>query len=447
MGEKLGGSKILQRTMSEKQKINILWYTQDLRIHDQESFEKILQEPHPFIALYIFDDNFYRQKQFGFRKIGKFRAKFLLETVTDLATNLEKLGITLVLKFGTTEEIFKEISEQYDIKTIFCQNEWTSEEIGMRRKISDKLPSARFHYSYTQFLTEPDFVREIFHDIPNVFTNWRLKLEKNWQIRGLNIPELETRNFLSIKLNSDEKNLKILGFEDFESDSRSAFAFVGGESNALERLEQYFFEEKRLSHYKETRNGLWGKDYSTKFSAWLANGSLSPVFVYYQIKKYEAQYGANDSTYWLVFELLWRDYFKYISLQFGNKIFMQEGIFNKLRKYAKIDTDVQLWISGKTSSDFVNANMVEIASTGFMSNRGRQNVASYFAKTMHQNWLLGAAYFEEQLVDYDVHSNYCNWMYVAGVGNDPRNRQFNPEKQAEMYDPQGKYRKIWLNTI
>jgi deoxyribodipyrimidine photo-lyase len=80
-----------------------------------------------------------------------------------------------------------------------------------------------------------------------------------------------------------------------------------------------------------------------------------------------------------------------------------------------------------------------------MSNRGRQNVASYFCKTLSQNWLKGAAYFEEQLIDYDVHSNYCNWMYLAGVGNDPRDRHFNPLKQASMYDSDRSFRNLWLN--
>jgi len=69
--------------------------------------------------------------------------------------------------------------------------------------------------------------------------------------------------------------------------------------------------------------------------------------------------------------------------------------------------------------------MIELQKTGWMSNRGRQNVASYFAKDLLLDWRIGAAYFESQLIDYDVHSNYGNWMYVAGVGNDPRDRKFN----------------------
>ena len=105
---------------------------------------------------------------------------------------------------------------------------------------------------------------------------------------------------------------------------------------------------------------------------------------------------------------------------------------------------MQKWINGTTQEPFVNANMIELKNTGWMSNRGRQNVTSYFAKELNLDWRIGATYFESLLLDYDVHSNYGNWMYVAGVGNDPRNRKFNVQRQADMYDPNHKFRNIWL---
>jgi deoxyribodipyrimidine photo-lyase len=108
----------------------------------------------------------------------------------------------------------------------------------------------------------------------------------------------------------------------------------------------------------------------------------------------------------------------------------------------------QKWIDGKTGNDFVDANMVELKQTGFMSNRGRQNVASYLCHDLNIDWRYGAAYFEEQLIDYDVSSNWCNWAYIAGVGNNPRGKSvFNIEKQANDYDRDKSYRKLWLTNI
>jgi deoxyribodipyrimidine photo-lyase len=90
--------------------------------------------------------------------------------------------------------------------------------------------------------------------------------------------------------------------------------------------------------------------------------------------------------------------------------------------------------------------MIELKKTGWMSNRGRQNVASYFAKNLLLDWRIGAAYFESQLIDYDVHSNYGNWMYLSGVGNDPRDRKFNIKTQAENYDGDFIFQNLWLSN-
>ena len=251
-----------------------------------------------------------------------------------------------------------------------------------------------------------------------------------------------------VEPNTPLPGMKELGFQPFETDPRSAFPFRGGEKAALERLNYYFWESQKLSYYKKTRNGLVGTDYSSKFSPWLANGSLSARTIYQQVRKYEKQVRKNQDTYWLIFELIWRDYFKYISLKHGNKIFFEGGIKDRNYNWGHSDEKLQKWIEGRTDCDFVNANMLELGETGWMSNRGRQNVASYWAKEWEQDWRTGAAYFESLLLDYDVHSNWGNWMYNSGVGNDPRDRKFNTSLQAERYDPSGKYRRTWLqNTL
>lgn len=430
--------------MPKKQKINILWFTKDLRTRDSESLYKAMREDLPFLAVYVFDADFFQQTQFGFKKIGKYRLKFLLENVEDLKQNLTEKNIPFLIKYGKTEAIFKEISERFEVVKIFCQKEWTSEEKDIHTKILQMIPDAVWEKPYSQFLVHPLFVFKTLVKIPMLFTTFRQKIEKNLLIR----PEFESENLMYDKeyiiSESDEISLESLGFEDFEPDKRSAFPFSGGEDTGLKRLHYYFRETKSLSKYKETRNGLSGTDYSSKFSPWLSDGSLSAVTIYHEIKKYEKEFGANDSTYWLIFELLWRDFFRYISLQYKDLIFRKSGI--NQQKYCTENNEdlIQKWKDGETDSDFVNANMLELKNTGWMSNRGRQNAASYFCKILKQDWRIGAAYFEEMLIDYDVHSNYGNWMYLAGVGNDNRNRTFNPEKQAEIYDPNEEFRKLWL---
>ena len=166
--------------------------------------------------------------------------------------------------------------------------------------------------------------------------------------------------------------------------------------------------------------------------------------IYWEVQQFEKKVVKNEDTYWLIFELIWRDYFKYISLKHGNKIFQLNGILQKEYHWNQNTKAFNQWTNGTTPEHFVNANMIELQKTGWMSNRGRQNVASYWAKEWEQDWRIGAAYFESMLIDYDVHSNYGNWMYNAGVGNDPRDRKFNIKRQAELYDANGKFQKMWL---
>ncbi|MFY9243681.1 MAG: DASH family cryptochrome [Polaribacter sp.] len=431
--------------MQEKQNTTgLIWFRNNLRIQDNILLKKAIDNNIKVIAVYFFDPKYFSEDSFGFKKTEKYRAKFLIETVTDLKQNLADLNITLLTYFESPENKISSLVDDFSIDAIYTQKEWTKEEVDsnilIKKSISSKV---KFVEDYDQFLYHPETVSKNFQNIPDVFTAFRKKLEKYVAIKEeVTIVKLSESN--KIENNTKVPTLEELGFANFTTNSKTAFPFKGGETEALKRIEHYFFESKKVGFYKQTRNGLVGKDYSTKFSPWLANGSISAKTIYHQVKKYEAQFGANQSTYWVIFELIWRDYFKYISLKYDSKIFKIGGILDRDYHWNSNKEIIQQWINGETKDDFVNANMLELKETGWMSNRGRQNVASYFAKELLQDWRIGAAYFESLLLDYDVHSNYGNWMYVAGVGNDPRDRKFNTQLQAQNYDSDYKFRKLWL---
>lgn len=431
--------------MQKKQKkTGLIWFTNNLRVRDNRSIELACEKHDHVIAIYVFDKHIFENTLFGFKKIECYRANFLLETVRDLKENLDQKNITLLTYFDFPEMVIPKICETHHIKEIFTQKEWTTEEVNTFNKVASKLTDqCTITDSYDQFLYHPEDINIDLESIPPVFTNFRKKLEKFVSIRTENT-STDKEDSNRIENNTTLPDLNLLGYSEIKTDPISAFPFHGGESEALKRIDYYFFESKKLSVYKQTRNGLIGTDYSSKLSPWLANGSISAKTIYWKIKEYESEYGENQSTYWLIFELIWRDYFKYISLKHGNAFFKVDGILQKSYEWKSEDGLIQKWIHGKTNAPFVNANMIELKSTGFMSNRGRQNVASYFAKELLLDWRIGAAYFESMLIDYDVHSNYGNWLYISGVGNDPRDRKFNIVRQAERYDPDNQYQNKWL---
>lgn len=421
----------------------IVWFTKNLRVYDNTVLYEALRLNKPVIGVYCFDPRQFIITKYGFKKTEKYRVKFLIESVKNLKENLEQLNIPLFVYHNKPEHILPKLVEKYKSTAIHFQKEFTIEENNIVKAIKAKLcEKSKLIACFDQYLFHPDDIKLKASQIPQVFTNFRKHLEKHCKVRpALNIAaqkKINTKNTTAIP------DLNKLGYKDFKAHPNSAFSFSGGESNAIKRLDEYLFKTKKIGVYKKTRNGLIGSDCSSKFSPWLALGCISARSIYWAIKRFEKSFFSNQSTYWLVFELLWRDYFKYMALKHGNSIFKRQGILNKIYSWRVDPVSLNNWINGKTNEPFVNANMIELKKTGWMSNRGRQNVVSYFSKTLEIDWRIGAAYFESLLIDYDVHSNYGNWMYVSGVGNDPRNRTFNIRQQAERYDSNGKFQTLWL---
>jgi deoxyribodipyrimidine photo-lyase len=407
----------------------IIWFRNDLRLHHNAAFEAAIACRLSLKAIYIFDQQSDR--------LGPFRKIFLLEALHELAARLMKLSIPLEIIEGNPNVVIHELITEYNELTLFVNKGYAHEEIRQEQLLKSK-EQIILHLFDDGFLIPPSALPFEINALPDTFTEFRKKVERV----GLDrlIGEITQHEKLGPSKDHWPINLQM-------SHPKSAFPFRGGESAALERLHDYLWNTRNLLRYKQTRNGLLGTEYSSKFSPWLACGSICPRRIFSEIKKFEREVEANESTYWLVFELLWREYFRYVMLKYGNKLFLPGGIKGENTRVEPIDAKARFdaWIKGQTGDDFVDANMRELRHTGFMSNRGRQNVASFLVHQLKLDWRRGARYFEKMLIDYDVFSNWGNWAYLAGVGNDPReNRMFNTQKQAEMYDPDKAYRKSWL---
>lgn len=429
--------------------MNLVWYRNDLRLHDHEPMYQALQTGTQVILLYCFDPRHFSTTSFGFPKTSVFRSQFLRESVADLRQSLRQRGSHLIVRWGFPEEIIPALARTLRIEAIFCQGEVTSEELAVETALEAALSqlNVKFYRCWGMTLYHPDDLPFQISATPELFTRFRQLIEKNAIARTIlpvpkRLPPLPDIEAGDLPSSSD------LGIEGTGIDVRAVLQFQGGETAGLARLNDYFWQKDCLKSYKDTRNGMLGADYSSKFSPWLALGCLSPRFVYNQIKAYESQRIKNDSTYWLGFELLWRDFFRFICAKNGSQIFRQSGLQGIRIPWQEDWQRFKVWQEGKTGFPLVDANMKELAATGFMSNRGRQNVASFLTKNLGINWQMGAEWFESLLVDYDVCSNWGNWNYTAGVGNDARGfRYFNIPKQSRDYDPKGDYIRHWLPEL
>ncbi len=427
----------------------IIWFRNDLRLHDNAPLLAASKNTQ-LIPVYCFDPRHFETTHYGFPKTGPYRTTFLLESVSALRDQLRSLGSDLIIRYGKPEIEIPEIARANNSSALYFHKEFASEEIAVEKALVAALAKDSFQVypTYGNFLYHPDDLPFPVNETPNVFTQFRKTLEKRSHVQSpLPVPD---------KLPPLPENIspgelpdgKKLGIALKEPDRRRVLNFTGGELNALKRVQHYLWDSRALSSYKLTRNGLLGEDYSSKFSPWLANGCLSPRQIHQAARRYEQEVEKNQSTYWLIFELVWRDFFRYVAWKYGRRIFFPGGIRDARPNWQDNEIFMQAWQDGKTGIPFIDANMRELNESGFMSNRGRQNVASFLVKDLRQDWRFGAAYFESMLIDYDVYSNWGNWNYVAGIGNDPReDRYFNVISQAKRYDPKGDYVRHWLPEL
>lgn len=427
-------------------KIGIVLFTTDLRLHDNDSLHHALKENDAVIPLFCWDEQFMESTQFGFSRVAEIRSVFLHNVLHDLQVSLKEIGGYLLVRKGNSIDVIAEILSEFSIHKVY-----TKKQVGIEEKRANETlkkfaisKGVDFEEYSTSTMYHPSDLPFSISSIPEVFTKFRKIVEKEAVVREL-IPTPTKMDCPVLP----QKWIEAYGSLWIDSSGKSySLPELGGESSALKHIHSYLFEKQRILHYKETRNELFGLEFSSKLSPWLALGCLSPKFIYHEVKRFEQEVQANDSTYWLIFELLWRDFFRFSFKKHPLDYFQLHGILGKSeRKANRNDEIIKKWIDGKTENNFVNAAMLELKFSGWMSNRMRQIVASYFIYDLEQDWRVGAAYFESQLIDYDVSSNWGNWAYIAGVGNDPRaGRRFNLEKQEEQYDKEKRYQLLWLKN-
>lgn len=434
----------------------LYWFRSDLRLEDNPNFLLACKAVDELLPIYAHAPQ--ESLIWGFDRIGQHRQEFLRDALSDLRRQLEQLGSDLLelqappgSQVSTIERVI-EAAQHYGVKTIYCEVIHAPEEmeaLALLQKagliVHAELESTMIAVRDLPFTPNA---------MPDQFTQFRSKIEKAKhlftdpvsapsQIPPLPIDFKRSERFVDV-----QSAVKTESSGQNNSHPHSSFphyleAYRGGSTAAEAHLRQYL--ERALPHsYKATRNQLHGFDYSSKLSPWLALGSISARSVMKQLKQFESEQGANEGSYWLWFELLWRDYFRALHLKYGKQLYCASGL-NQSEKPIHNARGFEHWRSGTTGESIVDAGMRELNTTGYLSNRLRQVVASYLIYDLHSDWRAGAAWFESQLLDYDVYSNQGNWLYIAGRGTDPRGgRRFNPQKQAQDHDANGSYRALWL---
>lgn len=419
-------------------KVGIVWFDKDLRLHDNPSLLKAADNCDQLICVYCFDPNWLLPNRYGLTSFSANRLRFLNQSLIELDSNLRKIGQKLVICYQHPIKTLVDLINRYQVCALYRNRSFGYYENWIWNELQKRVTLVRFEQSDVNTLFNQLQLDSVLDNFPKHFNQFRHQVEHLPVATPLDSPD-QLPPIVSVELSSSNTN----PFFTQERYEAGLIPFNGGESHALCQLESYF-AESLPSNYKSVRDQLDGWNNSTKFSPWLSNGCLSIRQLYSALKAYEAEKGENESTYWIYFELLWREFFQWNAYNHGAKIFHFKGVKSSPPLTSFYPERFQKWCHGNTPYPLVNACMHQLNSLGFMSNRGRQIVASCLVNELGLDWRYGAAYFEQQLIDYDVAVNWGNWQYLAGVGADPRGqRHFNLDKQAELFDKDGQFVKSW----
>ena len=398
-----------------KQGITLFWFRRDLRLEDNVGLFHALESKNQVIPLFIFDDAILENLPKNDARVG-----FIYDSLSQINQQLLEIGSSLLIKKGKTEDVWKQLTQDFDVKEVFFNKDYEPYAIARDSAVCELLKAneiACFSYKDQVIFEEKEITKS--DGLPyTVYTPYKNKwLEKYNSFRPVqeyNCEEL----FSNFHKNSfDFPTLKQIGFEE-------------------STIKVIPHNLKKVIHYHETRD----------FPALDATSYLSPHlrFGTVSIRKL-VNWVANKNQVFLS-ELIWREFFMQILFSFpkvvsNNFKSAYDGI-----QWRNDEEDFKRWCSGTTGYPMVDAGMRQLNETGYMHNRVRMVVASFLCKHLLINWQWGEAYFAEKLLDFELSSNVGNWQWAAGTGCDaaPYFRVFNPEIQLKKFDEKGIYIRKWI---
>ena len=389
---------------------SIFWFRRDLRLSDNPALLAAISSSDEIVPVFILD-----QKLIS--ATGTKRLAYLAESLRALDKSLNN---NLHVMVGDQVEVLTELIKRYQASDVHISEEF--EPYGVKRDNRVIAAGIKLIKTGSPYAISPGRVRK-----PSDGTPYRVytPFYKAWCAHGWRGPVSAPKEIKCATPTASDRN-----FPEWQALAGTKI-FVAGEDAAHKRWK--FFKENGLSNYDEARNNA-GIDGTSKLSAHLKWGEIHP-------RTLLAELGESKAHDVFRKEIAWREF--YADVLFHNpgtdKDYYAPRFANM--RYDKPGEKFKAWCEGRTGYPFVDAAMRQIVKEGWMHNRTRMVVASFLVKDLHLEWQLGADFFMEHLVDFDVASNAHGWQWTAGSGTDasPYYRVFNPIEQGKRFDTNGDY--------
>ncbi len=400
-----------------------MWFRRDLRLPDNAALYYALKNAAHVLPLFIFDKNILDKLE---DKADR-RVEFIHAAICELQQQLASINSTLEVYYGYPLEVFKLLSDKYQIEKVFTNHDYEPyaqerdsevKNILLERQIS-------FHTYKDQVIFEKNEVMKDNQTPYTVFTPY----SKTWKgkLNNYYLSSYPTEKY----------------FYNFYKQSR--FTIPSLESMGFIKVNDPFpskdLQKEIIKKYESTRDYPGAEDGTSRLSVHLRFGTVS-------IRKIATLAKSINETY--LNELIWREFYQMILWHFPQvgKGYAFKPEFEKI-EWRNNESEFERWRAGTTGYPIVDAGMRELNTTGFMHNRVRMIVASFLTKHLLIDWRWGEAYFAQKLLDYDLASNNGGWQWAAGSGCDaaPFFRIFNPHLQTTKFDKDLKYVRKWVPEL
>lgn len=397
----------------------LFWHRRDLRIDDNKGLFEALKQNEIVHPIFIFDKSILDKLPNNDQRI-----LFIYQEIESLKKSYQNLGSELWVYYGEPSEIIPKIAEELNCSSVYFNNDYEPYALQRDQEIQLSLNNIKI-----EFIGNKDHVifekNEVLKDDGKpytIFTPYSRKWKANLKEEDLREYSIEK---YSGNLVQKQQEKALITLEE-----------MGFESKVLHEFPDRIAKNEILKNYHLSRNFPAVKG-TSKLSLHLRFGTIS-------IRNLALIAREQNETY--LNELIWRDFYQMIIFHFPKSA---ENSFKA--QYDKIiweknEVHFDAWCTGKTGYPIVDAGMRELNATGFMHNRVRMVVASFLTKHLLLDWRLGAAYFAEKLLDFELASNTGGWQWAAGCGCDaaPYFRVFNPQAQQEKFDKSFEYIKKWV---
>lgn len=392
----------------------LVLFTRDLRVHDHPALSEACNVATEVVPLFVVDPEL--------TKRSPNRARFLSECLVDLDRALTHRGGRLIVREGDVAEQAATVAARASCDAIFVTRDAGSYAAARTARLTALGAAGGFPLRTFpgHAVVDPGVVAPQGASAYRIFTPYL----RAWA--GAE-PRIVLGAPKTVRVPRDLEAGRLPSPDRWRPTALELAS--GGEMAGRRRMQRFL--SAAASTYAHGRNDLDG-DVTSRLSPYLRFGCVSATEL---VSRAQGITGAEE----FIRQLAWRDFFLQL-LADRPSMSWQDLRPGSAEQEPADERILEAWAAGRTGQPLVDAGMRQLLREGWMHNRARLVTASFLTRRAGVRWQDGARHFFHHLVDGDPANNAGNWQWVAGTGAAPRrSRPLNPVRQAERFDPDGRY--------